>query len=174
MATATATRTLHERFQIALEAAYLAGVEAGERAIPRPMVVGTPKDMASSLMGGDGGGFDPEKPTYFISEGACGFAWINLRAKGTDGRKFLNWIQEKVKSDYPAGPALDQYDERTWRETSVVNPPRKDSYYGGVSVWVGGFGQSIARKEAFAREFARVINESAIEGLTAYAGSRLD
>ena len=45
------------------------------------------------------------------------------------------------------------------------NIGRKDSYYGGWTVWVSDFGQSIARKENYARAFAKVLGDY---GITAY------
>lgn len=41
----------------------------------------------------------------------------------------------------------------------------------GLAFWVGEFGQSMARKEAFARAFAQVLNAAGIE---AFAESRMD
>ena len=51
------------------------------------------------------------------------------------------------------------------------NIGRKDSYYGGYTIWVSGFGQSLDRKSAYARAFVKVLNDN---GLKAYAMSRMD
>ena len=48
---------------------------------------------------------------------------------------------------------------------------RKDSYYGGWTIWVSQFGQSVTRKENYARAFAKVLGDN---GITAYNMSRLD
>ena len=48
---------------------------------------------------------------------------------------------------------------------------RKDSYYGGHTIWVSDFGQSVTRKENYARAFAKVLGDN---GITAYNMSRLD
>ena len=48
---------------------------------------------------------------------------------------------------------------------------RKDSYYGGYTIWVNQFGQSMTRKENYARAFTKVLTEN---GLTAYSMSRMD
>ena len=48
---------------------------------------------------------------------------------------------------------------------------RKDSYYGGYTSWGSGFGQSLARKEAYARAFAKHLEQN---GITAIAMSRMD
>lgn len=167
-AAAASTRVLHQRWYDLLSEAYEAGERAATGAVPTPMVVGTPRNMAASLLGGDDGGFDESQPVYFVSEGACGFAWV----KFSGNRKFLNYLLGRVKTEVPVGPALRQYGE-SWRETSVLNPPSPDHYYGGVSLWVGGYGQSVARKEAFAEAFAAVLRDK-VEGLTVYGQSRLD
>ena len=114
----------------------LAGVKAGNDALPTPMVVGSP----TTPLGDD---IDPKKPMYFVNDGVCGFAWVNIKpARG----KFITWLKS-------------------------MGIGRKDSYYGGWTVWVSDFGQSIARKENYARAFAKVLGDY---GITAYNMSRLD
>lgn len=78
-----------------------------------------------------------------VMEGACGFAWVN------------------VKPAYsPVAKAL-----------VAMGMARKDGYYGGVTVWIAEYNQSMARKEAHARAFAKVLAEA---GVRAYAASRMD
>lgn len=77
-----------------------------------------------------------------VMDGACGFAWVKVRP-GTSS--FARWL---VK----AGHA-------------------RAAYGGGVEVWVSYFNQSVARKEAYAEAFAKVLNDA---GVHAFAGSRLD
>jgi hypothetical protein len=48
------------------------GLAAGNASAPIPMVVGTP----ATILGND---IDYKKPTYYIPEGACGFAWVVIR-----------------------------------------------------------------------------------------------
>lgn len=84
----------------------------------------------------------PVTKSWFVSEGPCGFAWITLRPGTSPAARF-------------AKKALGA----------------RKGYHGGMEIWVGEFGQSIARKEAFARAFADVLTEA---GFTAYAGSRMD
>lgn len=133
--TATAARKLYA-------AADAAGREAGAAAIPTPMVVGTPKNMMASLMGGDDGGFDPDEPTYFVSEGVCGFAWVRIRpANGSFARQM-----KKAGIGYR-------------------------SYYGGWDISVRYGNQSLARKEAYARAFAKVLQDA---GVDAFVDSRMD
>lgn len=110
------------------ETAHAAGMAAGYGSTPTPMVVS--------------GGVPGETPkSWYVSEGACGFAWVVV--KGTT--PFARWAKKtgKASKHYPSG----------------------------LSFWVSEFGQSMARKEAYAYAFAKVLTE---HGITAYAGSRMD
>lgn len=84
------------------------------------------------------------------SEGLCGFAWVNVKP-GTS--RFAKWLKEK-------------------------NLARKDDYYGGVTIWVGAYGQSVARKEAyvyaFAAELTTQLKAAGITKVSVYGASRLD
>ncbi len=105
--------------------AHSAGMAAGHGCTPTPMVVGTP----TTPLGDD---IDYSKDTYYVADGLCGFAWINIKpARG----KFVNWLKK-------AGIG------------------RTDSYYGGYTVWVSEFGQSVTRKENYARAFAKVLGDN--------------
>ena len=116
--------------------AHAAGMAAGNGCKPIPMVVGTP----TTPLGND---IDYEKETYYVADGMCGFAWINIKpARG----KFVKYLKDN-------------------------DIGRKDSYYGGYTIWVSGFGQSLARKESYARAFANHLNKN---GITAYSMSRID
>ena len=116
--------------------AHSAGMAAGHGCTPTPMVVGTP----TTPLGDD---IDYTKDTYYVADGLCGFAWINIKpARG----KFVTWLK---KADIG----------------------RKDNYYGGYTIWVSEFGQSVTRKENYARAFAKVLGDN---GITAYNMSRLD
>ena len=116
--------------------AHSAGLAAGHGCTPTPMVVGQP----TTPLGND---IDYEKDTYYVADGVCGFAWVNIKpARG----KFVKFLKDN-------------------------NIGRKDCYYGGYTVWVSGFGQSLDRKSAYARAFAGVLNEN---GLKAYSMSRMD
>lgn len=84
----------------------------------------------------------PVTQAWFVSEGVCGFAWITIRPGNSP---FANWAKKH------AGACK--------------------AYYGGVEIWVGGYGQSMQRKEAYAYAYAEVIREA---GIKAYAGSRMD
>lgn len=159
----TAKEKLHLSYATALGEALMAGVKAAEALTPTPMIVGTPKNMMASLMGGDDGGFDPAEPTYYVADGVCGFAWVQLKGS----LKFQNWLLGKGASMHPASAEYGDF-------RAFVNEPRKDSYYGGVSLWIGGYGQSHGRKVAFAHAFAASLSAAGIDGLTVYAADRLD
>ena len=116
--------------------AHAKGISAGNACSPTPMVVGTP----TTPLGDD---IDYSKDTYYVSDGVCGFAWVNIKPARGGFVKFLK--------DNKIG--------------------RKDSYYGGYTVWVSHFGQSLARKESYARAFANHLNEN---GIKAYSMSRMD
>ena len=116
--------------------AHALGIKAGNGCSPTPMVVGTP----TTPLGND---IDYSKDTHYVSDGVCGFAWINIKpARG----KFVKYLKDN-------------------------DIGRKDSYYGGYTIWVSGFGQSLARKESYARAFANHLNKN---GITAYSMSRID
>jgi len=116
--------------------AHSAGLAAGHGCTPTPMVVGQP----TTPLGND---IDYEKDTYYVADGVCGFAWVNIKpARG----KFVKFLKDN-------------------------DIGRTDSYYGGYTVWVSEFGQSVTRKENYARAFTSVLREN---GLTAYNMSRMD
>lgn len=85
----------------------------------------------------------PDGQAWHVPEGVCGFAWVNIRP-GTSS--FARWLKA-------AGHA------------------RRDSYYGGVTIWIGAHGQSYERKMAHARAMAAVF---AAAGIEARASGRLD
>lgn len=90
-----------------------------------------------------GNDMDPKKPIYFVEGGACGFAWVSVRPANSS---FANWIKKN-------------------------NLGKTDSYAGGVSVWIGDYGQSLQRKETHAHAMAEALRA---EGINAYGQSRID
>ena len=89
-----------------------------------------------------GSDIDYSKKTYFVESGVCGFAGVVIKpARG----KFVSYLK-----------GLDKGYKH---------------YYGGYYVPVREFGQSLTRKEAYARAFAKVLDE---EGLKCYVDSRMD
>jgi len=90
-----------------------------------------------------GNDISPEKPIYFVPDGVCGFAWVTVKPGNSS---FANWLKKN-------------------------NLARKDSYYGGVTIWIGEHGQSLQRKEAHAYAMALALKS---EGFNAFSDSRID
>ena len=89
-----------------------------------------------------GSDIDHSKPTYFVEGGVCGFAGVVIKpARG----KFVSYLKS-IGMGYK-------------------------HYYGGWYVSVRAFGQSLARKEAYADAFAKVLSEV---GMRCYVDSRMD
>ena len=89
-----------------------------------------------------GSDIDYSKKTYFVEGGACGFAGVVIKpARG----KFVSYLKS-LGMGYK-------------------------HYYGGYYVPVREFGQSLARKEAYAEAYAKVLSE---EGMRCYVDSRMD
>jgi len=123
-------------FREAWVAAVAAGRAAGNGIRPTPMVVtehANPMDDNSRA-----------ERSWYVSEGACGFAWVTVRPGNS---AFANWLK---KNGY-ARPA----------------------YGGGVQIWISDYNQSVDRKEAHASAMAKVLREKlGIDSI--YADSRLD
>jgi hypothetical protein len=98
--------------------AVAAGMAAGQGAMPEPMVVV--------------GGVPGETPkAWYVSEGACGFAWVNVKPGNSS---FAKWL--------------------------VKNKFARKAYEGGVQIWVSQFNQSMARKEAYAEAMAAMFRNA--------------
>jgi hypothetical protein len=121
------------------EKALTAGLAALKAATPTPMVVQQHANMMDDN--------SPVVQEWFVADGPCGFAWVNVKCKG-EGLRFVN--------------AMKKHDSDRWR---------KDGYYGGYTFWVREGNQSIQKKEAFAEAFAEVLREA---GINAHWSSRLD
>jgi hypothetical protein len=89
---------------------------------------------------------DDESPVvkqWFVADGVCGFGWVSVRPGNSP---FANWLKKTGRGS-------------------------RDSYAGGVHVSSPLMTQSLTRNEAWARGFAKVLNE---KGIKAYAHSRID
>lgn len=122
-------------FLAIIQEAEAAGQIAGEQKTPAPMIVSQHESPLNDK--------SPVVQQWFEAEGACGFAWVNLKPGNSP---LANYLKKNGKA-------------------------RPDEYYGGVTVWVSGFNQSVARKEAYAEAYAGVLKK---HGFKAYAASRLD
>lgn len=81
---------------------------------------------------------------WFVPDGVCGFAWVNVYG---------------IRKNSKIGKVLES------------RGFRKNSYERSFQLWIGLGDQSMARKEAYARAYAEVLQNV---GLRAYSGSRMD
>lgn len=112
----------YAEFQAVFDEARREGLAAGVQAAPQPMMVvehSNPLDDASA-----------PKRAWHVPEGACGFAWVNIRP-GTS--PFARWL--------------------------VKNGHARKAYYGGVEIWIREHGQSVERKEAHAHKMAAIFRD---------------
>ena len=110
----------YNSFILAFQQAKEVGYAAGRNACPTPMVVSehvNPLNDSSAV-----------KQEWFVGDGACGFAWVNVSPGNCS---FAKWL--------------------------VKNGHARKSYYGGVDIWVHDHGQSIERKEAHAYAMVDVL-----------------
>jgi len=129
-------------FRSICDKADAAGNEAVKQLTVIPMVVG----QETSLFSGE---LDHSKPTYYVEDGVCGFAWVSVRP-ANKGNTRLGKQERALLKD--AGFRLNDY-EKTFQ------------------LWISQYNQSIQKKEAYASAFAEVLRET---GLKAYSGSRMD
>lgn len=102
------------RYQEIHEKADQAGQEAAHECTPTPMVV-------------QSFGHSPQE--YYVSQGVCGFAYVNVKP-GTSG--FARWLKAQ-------------------------NIASKDSYRGGVTMSVFLYNQSMELKNAYATAYAKIL-----------------
>ena len=76
----------------------------------------------------------------------CGFAWVQVKPANS---KFAKWL---VENDHA----------------------RKDSYEGGVKIWIGQYNQSVSHKEAHAEKLAEILKKEITDCKSINAGSRWD
>jgi hypothetical protein len=109
------------------EEAVNAGMQAGTGNTPNPMIV---EEHTNPLNDNS-----PVKQSWFVSEGACGFAWIVVYP-GTSS--FAKWAAKNrgASKNYPSGMMVK---------------------------WVSEFNQSVNRKEAYASAFAQVLQKYGIK-----------
>lgn len=121
------------------------------------MIVGQAKGLFSNEI-------DYSQPTFFESEGACGFGWVSV--KGTE--PFVRALKKALSKDNWSGSGY----EGTFRG---VRMRMSDGYPTGKTLaWCGyePATQSVARNGAYAQAFAKVLRENGVA--SAYSQSRLD
>jgi hypothetical protein len=115
--------------------ALTAGLQAGKNAIPEPMIVSDEvRDIA-----------------YYVSEGPCGFAWVEFKGN----TKFARTVKQMFEGKERNGVVM-----------------YGNGYPSGKQLWISAFNQSYDRKSAMAGEMARVLRERGYADV--YAGGRLD
>lgn len=114
------------QFNVLYNTADEAGKNAVDAAKVTPMIVGTP----TTLFGND---IDYSQPTYYVSDGVCGFAWITIKPANS---AFANWLKARGLAS--------------------------KAYGGGVSIWVHDYNQSMQKKETYAHAFAKVLRDAGI------------
>ena len=82
---------------------------------------------------------------YHVPDGPCGFAWVIVKPGNSS---FAHWLKKKGHA-------------------------RRDSYYGGVTIWIDAFNQSHERKSTAAHVLAKELG-AAFPKLRIYSMSRLD
>lgn len=115
-------------FKALFEKARAAGLASGNACVPVAMRVVERENPFNDA--------SPIKKDYGVyADGACGFAWINVKPGNS---AFARWL---VANRYAS----------------------KDGYAGGVSFSIADHRQSLAKKEAHAHVMARVLREAGIK-----------
>lgn len=112
----------YAKFEEAFNEANRLGFAAGEFNKPHPMVVTQHADPLDDN--------SPVEKSWFVGEGACGFAWVRVYPGNCS---FAKWL--------------------------VKNKLAHKAYRGGVDIWISAHGQSIERKEAHAQAMAKHLKE---------------
>jgi hypothetical protein len=140
---ATATKGLSKPALAALlREAHAIGMAAGRAAMPPTMIVRRHTDPLNDA--------SPVAKAWIVPEGPCGFAWVTIRPAHSRAAKVL----AEVFDGKFGGHA------------------KRDSYAGGMMLWIYEFNQSMVRKEAYAHAFAKHLTDAGISGVS--SGSRMD
>lgn len=129
-------------FKSVRQKADAAGRAAVEKLQVVPMIVGQEAGFFS-------GKIDYSKPTEYVADGVCGFAWVD------------------VYPEHKGTTRLGKDERRALEANGFKKKFEGKGYY----MWVSDYNQSMQKKEAYARAFAEVLREN---GVKAYSGSRLD
>lgn len=130
-------------FKAIIAEADAAGKEAVSKLKVIPMIVGEAKSLFSNEI-------DYSKPTEYVADGVCGFAWT--------------YVYPEHKGNTKLGKQERKVLEAFGFEQDCCNPKK-------YTLWVSDFNQSLQKKEAYARAFAAVLSSF---GIRAGAQSRMD
>lgn len=128
-------------FEEIFNEAHAAGMAAVEKLNVVPMVVAQHENQMNDN--------SPIVKSWFVADGVCGFAWVNIKPGNSPFAKYLKTVEVP----------------------GILAQGHKDDYYGGVTMWVGGFNQSMQKKEAYGGGFAGILQQY---GIKAYMSSRMD
>jgi hypothetical protein len=131
-----------EIFRTICEKADAAGKAAVEKLQVVPMIVGSETSLFSNQI-------DYSKPTYFVEDGVCGFAWVDV---------------------YPQHKGNTRLGKQERKILEILGF-RKNDYAKTYQKWISAYNQSMQKKEAYARAYADILRAN---GMKAYSGSRLD
>jgi hypothetical protein len=131
-----------QTYKAICDKANAAGVAAVEKLQVVPMIVGQETGFLS-------GKIDYSKPTYYVEDGVCGFAWVDV---------------------FPAnkGNTRAGKEERQILENAGFS---KNDYTKTHQMWISDYNQSMQKKETYARAFAEVLRTN---GIKAHSRSRMD
>lgn len=128
------------------DAANAAGVAAVEKLHVTPMVVQQHTNMADDN--------SPVAKSWFIADGVCGFAYIQIKA---------------TRKEWPAGDPVLTRKFMGWLMNQGI--AHKDSYNGGVYVSIWDYNQSYQKKKAHAEA---VVDYLQSHGIKCWSQARLD
>lgn len=119
------------KFETIWQAAYTAGMQAGNAAAPTPMIVGTPRQPLFDDR------IDPTKPVYFVEGGVCGFAWIDFKGNTAFGR----WAKktDRASKGYPTGLMywVSEFGQSMQRKQAFASAFAKVLRDNGIDAYVG-------------------------------------
>jgi hypothetical protein len=127
------------------EALFLEIYEAAVKAGNAAAAAATPVPMVVSQHQNMADDNSPIEKQWYVADGVCGFGWVQIKPGNSP---FANWLKKTGRG-------------------------RANSYAGGIYVSSPLRTQSMARNEAWAMGFAKVIGQI-IEGIRVYAQSRID
>lgn len=145
----TAPRLTKPAMTALLREAEAAGEAAARAAVPVPIRVTERVDPFN-----DESAIKTDYGVY--TEGVCGFAWIEVHPANSRIANHIKRRYADVRGEHAGEGSLHS----------------GSHYPSGLSIWVGGYGQSMARKEAYAHAYSRVLREAGFERV--YGGSRMD
>lgn len=128
-----------KEFEQIIAEAREAGLDAVNEMIQKKQIVPMIVTQHSNMLDDN----SPVKKEWYVADGVCGFAWINVRPATS---RFAKWLKSQ-------------------------NIGSTDSYYGGITIWISEFGQSMQKKETYARAYAEVLRK---HGFKAHMMSRMD